>query len=239
MVKLKNGNLALCEINKILFMKNFQIEETYIKEKNNIIDFIQLDNNKLLILLDDLIHIYDIDKEFFILEKTINLEKGNYLLKNIDINSFAVLRKNPHSDESYLLYFKYPHYDEEEIKCTNTSNKGDFIQIDNSIIVCFGALDLYTFIIYNLNNRKIDYFYFNVKIISSINKVKCFKINNKKILISQVQYSFIFNIKVKQVETYINNFNNIDFFGKIDKYLIAVKNGKIWQICVCLEMAIN
>ena len=46
-----------------------------IKDKKYKIDFIQLDNNKLVILLDDLIDIYDIDNESFILEKAINLKK--------------------------------------------------------------------------------------------------------------------------------------------------------------------
>ena len=230
MIKLKNGNFALCEINKILFMKNFRIEERYIKGKNNIIDFIQLDNNKLVLLLDDLIDIYDINKESFILEKTINLEKGNYLLKNVNMNNFAVLGENPLAQESNLLYFKYPLYNEEKIMSIKVINKGDFILIDNSIIVCFGLLTSYKIFFYDLAKRKGDYIYIVTKTNSAMNKVNCFKIKNKKILISGKYYGFIFNVKTKQVETYINKFNNINFFGKIGNYLIVVKNRKIWEI---------
>ena len=39
------------------------------------------------------------------------------------MNIFAILRKSFLSDESYLLYFKYPLYDEEEIKFTNVNTK--------------------------------------------------------------------------------------------------------------------
>ena len=233
MIKLKNGNLALCEINKILFLeKNFKVGEKYIIEKNNIIDFIELDNNKLVILLDNLINIYDIDKENFMLEKTINLEKGNHSLKNINKDSFAFLRETSQLDESYLKYFKYPLYEEDEIKFPKGSIKGNFIQVNNLIIICFELLELYKIIIYNLDNKNFDYCHINVKTKHTINRVNIFKINSKKILISERNHCFIFNIKVKQVETFINKFQNINFFGKIGGHLIVLKNRKILEVCL-------
>ena len=60
--------------------------------------------------------------------------------------------------------------------------------------------------------------------------IKCFKINKNKILISTKYYGLIFNIKVKQVETYLAKFNNIHYIGKVDKYSLVIRNRSICEI---------
>ena len=83
-----------------------------------------------------------------------------------------------------------------------------------------------------MDNKNFDYCYINVKTKHTINQVNIFKINSKKILISERNHCFIFNIKVKQVETFINKFQNINFFGKIGGHLIVLKNRKILEVCL-------
>ena len=59
MIKLHNGDLALAENNKILLFKNLKEEKNpLVRENEDIINFIQLNNNKIVIVLSHKIKIY-------------------------------------------------------------------------------------------------------------------------------------------------------------------------------------
>ena len=101
--------------------------------------------------------------------------------------------------------------------------------MDNLIIICFGLLDYCLIYFYNITNASLESV--NIKSHQTYQKsVKCFKINENKILISTVHIGIIFNIKSRQVEAFIHDFKNIDFFVNVGNYQLVGKNNIISQI---------
>jgi hypothetical protein len=233
MIKLNNGDLALAlyMCNKILLFKNLKEEKNpLVEEEEDIQNFIQLNNNKVVIVFNHKIKIYNFVNQSLILETKISFNDGYYngLIRKIDMNNFAFLSYN--NDNGYSLFLcKYPLYKIKEIKFSIKAYKGDFIQMDNIIIICFRLSNSLNIFFYNLDNQKLDYI--DIKHLKTQKaEIKCFKINKDKILVSTNHCGLIVNIKVKQVETFLPKFKNIYCIGKMDKFLLAIRNRSISEI---------
>ena len=141
-IKLNNGDLALSFFmpRKIYLFKNLKEENNYLLEEEEYIkDFIQLNNNKLIIVLDHKIKIYNFNNQSLILETEKSFDDIYYnqliqKIEKIDLNSFAILTN--HKDNGYSLFlYKDPLYQKEEIKLSIKSYDGDLIQMDNNLII--------------------------------------------------------------------------------------------------------
>ena len=104
-IALKDGNLALlCGSYKIIFLKNLQIWQI-LKDKD-IVDFIQLENEKLCVLKLEKVIIYNINNYNFIKEKEIifnDYKEFYYSLKHISDNNMAFLSYK----KEYFFFFKF------------------------------------------------------------------------------------------------------------------------------------
>ena len=77
-------------------------------------------------------------------------------------------------------------------------NQGDMIQMNNLIIICFVLLDSCQIFLYDMKKSLLDSI--NVESNQRYKKpVKCFKINEDKILVSTIHTYFIFNIKINKL----------------------------------------
>lgn len=249
LIKLLNGDLAFCyEYNKkIIFFKDLKEIDVNLEVEDYIKDFIQLENQNLAILLKNKLVIYKYDNHIYILEKEIDLDKNknHYIIRNIANNSFAMLSayyKNYNIEKTFLTILKYPDYKLEEIELLNYSNhQGELIQMNNLIIMCFELneknIEIYFYDLKNKNleskNIKNGERYYNKEFVRTFydKKINCFKIDKNRILISTIKNGLIFNIKTKQIESYIHNFKQIYSLCKVADYMLAgTQDGKIYQI---------
>lgn len=181
------------------------------------------------------------------MEKEIDLDKNknHYIIRNIANNSFAMLSayyKNYNIEKTFLTILKYPDYKLEEIELLNYSNhQGELIQMNNLIIMCFELneknIEIYFYDLKNKNleskNIKNGERYYNKEFVRTFydKKINCFKIDKNRILISTIKNGLIFNIKTKQIESYIHNFKQIYSLCKVADYMLAgTQDGKIYQI---------
>ena len=233
LILLKNGNLAVCYINNISIFKNFEEVENNIEEKN-IIDFVELDNENISILKEDFLIIYKkMKNNEYEKIQNINLQANSnnyYKIKNIS-NNIALLSyiKKEKSILTFFSYSNYTDYKLNEIKLLDIDYEGDMVEFGNLIIICFGTLDTCIIFFYNVDNGLLD-----SNIIESYQTykkaVKCFKINEDKILVSTVHTGIIFNIKTRQVETFIEGFKNLNYMVKVGDYTLVGLNNIISQI---------
>ena len=234
-IKLKNGDLAYyyfnySQIQTINFYRDLKIYK-YLEENEFITDFIQLENNNFIILMFDKIIIYNIENYNFKKNKIIILDNNKlyYKIKSLSNNNISILSISK-DNRSYLSLLNYPIYKLKEIKLLDIKNAGgELIQIDNLVIICFALLNYCKVFFLNINDNKLDNI--NIKSYQTDNsKVKCFKISNDKILLSTTQTGLIINIKVKQVETFIKHFSNINCIEKIGDLTLVGLNKKFAQI---------
>jgi hypothetical protein len=234
-IKLKNGDLVYYyfnynQIQKIFFYRDLKIFK-YLEEKDYIIDFIQLENKNFIILMSDKIIFYNIENIVFQKNKIIILDNNKiyYKMKSLSDNNISILSFSK-DNKSYLTLLNYPIYKVKDIKLLDIKNSGgDLMQINNLIIICFALLDHCKVFLLNLKNNILESF--NIKFSQTDNsKVKCFKISNDKILLSTTQTGLIINIEVKQVETFIKHFRNINSIEKIGNLTLAGLNKKFTQI---------
>ena len=181
------------------------------------------------------------------MEKEIDLDKNknHYIIRNIANNSFAMLSayyKNYNIEKTFLTILKYPDYKLEEIELLNYSNhQGELIQMNNLIIMCFELneknIEIYFYDLKNKNleskNIKNGERYYDKEFVRTFydKKINCFKIDKNRILISTIKNGLIFNIKTKQIESYIHSFKQIYSLCKVADYMLAgTQDGKIYQI---------
>ena len=150
-------------------------------------------------------------------------------MKSLSDNNISILSFSE-DNKSYLTLLNYPTYKEKDIKLLDIQNNGgDLIQINNLIIICFALLEHCKVFFLNIDNNLLENM--NIKFSQTDNsKVKCFKISNDKILLSTTQTGLIINIEVKQVETFIKDFRNINCIEKIGNLTLAGLNKKFSQI---------
>ena len=151
-----------------------------------------------------------------------------YKIINISNNNIAIL-SNIKKEKSFFHFLSYPYYKLNEIKLLDTDYEGDMFQMDNLIIICFGLLDYVLIYFYNITNASLESV--NIKSYQTYKKlVKCFKINKNKILVSTIHTGIIFKVKTRQVETFINDFVNLNFLVNVGNYQLVGKNNIISQI---------
>ena len=234
-IKLKNDDLAYYyfnynQIQKIIFYRDLKYFK-YLEVNDYIIDFIQLENKNFIILISDKIIFYNIEKTIFQKNKIIILDNNKvyYNMKSFSGNNISILSFSK-DNKSYLSLFNEPNYKVKDIKLLDIKNdRGDLIQINNLIIICFALLEHYKVLFLNVNNNILENI--NIKISQPDNsKVKCFKISKDKILLSTTQTGLIINIEEKQVETFIKHFKNINCIEKIGNLTLAGLNKKFSQI---------
>ena len=229
-IKLKNGELAVSSTNKIEFFKNLKITEKVI-QAGIITDFAELENENICILKLQDIEIYERNensdyKKIKVIQ--LNLIDNYYKINNISENSIALLSKEQQK-KNFFTFLSYPDYKVKELDLLDNDYKGDMIQIDNLIIICFVLLGYFVIYFYNIMNASLE----SVKIKSYQTykkSVKCLKISENKILISAAHVGIIFNVKSRQVETFIPDFKNIEILVNVGKYKIIGKNNIISQI---------
>ena len=246
LVKLKNGSLASLHYKGIEFIKNFGEPGKMINEAD-IIDFVELDNENICILRKwgyyraEIIIYKRMDNGDYEKIKAIDLNEYNpqnlndgvdyYKIISISNNNMALLSFTSllNNEKSIFSFLQYPDYKINHIKLLDSDFKGDMIQMDNFIIICFALLDNCSIYYYNIANN--TYESINIESHQTYEKpVKCFKINENKILISTVRSGIIYNIKIRQAEAFIKDFKNIDFFANIGNYQLVVKKNIISQI---------
>ena len=236
LIKLINGDLASCyqRHKKIIFFKNLQEDDNCLEAEDEIIDFIQLENGNLIILLKNKVVIYNNESNLFNKDIEINLDtnKDYYKIHNISNNNFSLLSISKNEDKTFMACLTCPNYDLEEMELIDQkSENGDLIHIKNLIIVGLDLKTLSKIFFYDMDNKKLE----NIEIKNNENnydkKINIFKINNEKILVSSLSYGFIISIKEKQIVSSIIKFKNICSMAKIGKYMLAgIKNGKLLQI---------
>ena len=106
-----------------LFYTNLEENSKCIEVNGNIVDFIQLENENLCILMDDKIYIYNIKDYEFKIEKEINYNINNddfgfHNIKHIMNNNIAFL-SSCHTNIINLNILKYPDYKIEKINIAN------------------------------------------------------------------------------------------------------------------------
>lgn len=233
-IKLKNNDLAVGNDNKIEFIKNFEITGKMIREKE-IIDFTELDNENFCILKSHGIIIYKrMDNGDYEKIKMINFDRPQmnsynyYKIINISGNNIAIL-SNTKEEKSFFHFLSYPYYKLNEIKLLDIDDEGDMIQMDNLIIICFALLDCVLIYFYNITNTSLESV--NIKSYQTYKKSgRCFKINKNKILVSTIHTGIVFNIKTRQVETFIYDFANLNFLVNVGNYQLVGKKTIISQI---------
>lgn len=233
-MKIKNNDLAVSNNNNIEFIKNLEITGKMIGEKG-IKDFTELDNENICILKSHDIVIYkrmdngDYGKIKMLNFDIFQLNSYNYYkIINISNNNIAIL-SNIKKEKSFFHFLSYPYYKLNEIKLLDTDYEGDMFQMDNLIIICFGLLDYVLIYFYNITNASLESV--NIKSYQTYKKlVKCFKINKNKILVSTIHTGIIFKVKTRQVETFINDFVNLNFLVNVGNYQLVGKNNMISQI---------
>ena len=229
-VLLKNGNLAVCCESDISFFKNLEEAENNIKEIK-MIDFIELDNENFCILKEKDLAIYKrMNNNEYKKIQNINLQtNSNYYYKIKNINNNIALLSYIENEKSLLTFLLYPDYKLKEIKLLDMDYEGDMVQFENLIIICFGTLDSCLIFFYNIDNGLLDSNY--IKSYQTYKKaVKCFKINDDKILLSTVHTGIIFNIKTRQVETFVKGFKRINCMVNVGNYSLVGLNNIISQI---------
>ena len=230
MIKLKNGNLAACDFSFVDIYKNLEERIKTINEVKTT-DFVELDNENICILTESDIKIYKKDiLNDYVKIRTINLNQNQiyYKIMNITNNNMAIL-SYIENEKSYFTLLSYPDYKIQEIKLLDMDYQGDMIQMNNLIIICFGLLDSCTIFLYDINYSSLDSI--NIESKQTYKKqVRCFKINEDKVLISTIHTGFIFNIKYRQVEVYIKEFRNLDFMQNIGNYMLAGCKDVIFQL---------
>ena len=233
LIKLRNGNLAVGCQKCIYIFKN--LEETNIKivGEINIIDFDELDNENICILTENELEVFErIDNGNYINKISIHLNSiqisYNYKIKKISNNNITFLSciKN---EKSFLTYLQYPDYTLKEIRLLDLDYEGDLIQIGNEIIICFAVLEAVKIFFYNIDTTLLESINFN-SCQTYKKPIKCFKINDQRILLSAIHTGIIFNVITRQVETFIKQFKNLNFVRNIGNYPIAVVNNRISQI---------
>lgn len=251
LLKLKNGNLAYIQhiAYSLYFYKNLKEEKKNINTDSEIIDFIQLENEQLVILFYNKIAFYNIKDLSYNKEKKIQLDvtKEYYKLKNASNNNMALLSYTNNDSASFFTYLKYPDYKLEEFMLIETNKnkfkdyknnllmcqsfyEGDLIKINNTIIICFAIFEYVKIFFYDINTKtyesiKID---FDLYISNEIKGI--YKINKDKIFFATNNSALIVNIKKKQMESVIH-LERIYSIGKIGKYmLLGAGNNKIMQI---------
>ena len=234
-IKLKNGDLASSHSNCIEFDKNFEKPGRLINE-SGIIDFDELENETICILVKQIPNDFELliykreDIGDYRKIKIINLNVvySYYKIKSIPNNNIALLSYIKDQKTAFSL-LQYPNYKENHIKLLDIDSEGDMIQMDNLIIICFGLLDYCIIYFYNITNNTMESI--NIENHQTYKKAcKCFKMNEKKILISTAHTGIIFNIKSKQTEAFIRDFKNINFFVNIGNYQLVGKKNIISQI---------
>ena len=231
-IKLRNGNLAVGCQNGINIFKN--LEETNIKiGEINIIDFDELDDENICILRKDELDVFKrIDNGNYINKERIHLNSipisYNYKIKNLSNNNIAFLSfvKN---EKSFLTYLQYPDYILKEIRLLDLDYEGELIQIGNEIIIFFAVLEAVKIFFYNIDTTLLESIIIESR--QTYKKpIECFKINDEKILLSTINTGIIFNVKTRQVETFIKEFKNLNFVINVGNYPLAVLNNRISQI---------
>ena len=214
-IKLNNGNIAYCFYDEsyscsfiYFFTKDLKKEEKILKLNNNvIINFIELENEKIVILTLNkiLLYYYNQLENNFILEKEIQLISNHKYdnLINISHNNFALL--SDYSDTTYLNLFNFPNYKIDNIKITNEKNICPKILSNNNIIIIvFTGLEAVKICFYDIKNKSLD----NMEIkwgkkLYMETLFGCFNIDNDLILLS-IDFTFIIiNSKTKQINTKI------------------------------------
>ena len=228
-IKLKNGDLALSYSNHIVFIRNREETGLIINEKG-IKDFVELDNGNIIIFTDDFLIVYEKKDNDNYEKRVINFiyPYHIYKIKSLSNNNIAILsfKKN---EKSVLSILEYPNYKAKEIKLLDMDYEGDMIQIDNFLIICFGLLDYCIIIYYDIANHLLESV--NIQSYQTYKKaVKCFKIKENKILISTVHTGIIFNVKSRQAELFIRDFNNIDLYINLGNYQLVSRNNIISQL---------
>ena len=222
---LKNGNLAVCFENNISFFKNLEEVENDIKEIK-MIDFTELDNENFCILKEKDLAIYKrMDNKEYKKIQNINLQtNSNHYYKIMNISNNIALLSYIEKEKSLLTFLPYPDYKLKEIKLLDIDYEGDMVQFGNLIIICFGTLDSCLIFFYNIDNGLLDSNFIN-SYQTYKKAVKCFKINDDKILLSTVHTGIIFNIKTRQVETFVKEFKGINCMVNVGDYtLVGLKN---------------
>ena len=240
-IKLINGDLCAYQNKekKMIFLKNFIVQDYHIFLNDDVNDFIQLKNENLAILLcNKNILIYTFKSNVFHLEKEIQLDKNKKYYKIRDINnSIAVL--SDINDRALLIFLKYPEYDINEIDLsTEKSGEGNIINISNLIVICFEMNNLCKIILYDINNKKIETIEIKNKFYINKSNVNCFEINKEKILLSTSNCAYLINIKTKQIEANISYLYNLNDLVKIGNYTLGALdysyicqiNPRTWEI---------
>ena len=252
-IKLNNGNFAYCFYDEpfsssfiYFFKKDLKQKELCIKINHNyILNFIELENEKIVILTlnNILLYYYNKLKNNFSLEKEIilNINNDRYdNLINISNNNFAKL--SFYSDATFLDLFIFPNYKIENIRIINEKAKISKLLFNNNIIIifitCSYSLKVY---FYEIENRSLDDI--SIKLQKEIYNKKllsCLNICKDRVLLLYDYTFIIINSKTKQINTIIKTSyktitglirkKNITLIA--DSYNISqieLKNGEIYQ----------
>ena len=229
-IKLKNGDLAcLSKHNKIIISKNLSIYKILeIEERAS--DIVELDNEKLCVLQNGKLSIYNIKNYELKKETKIKLNENifYYNLKSISTNKISLLSERTELN-LFLNIIEVRNYNLKKIKLLDFNYQADLIQMDDLIVVCCDLLSSCKIFFYNIKNKSIQNIIINCKQ-SYQKEVKCFKLNKNKILFSTIHTGMIINVKTKQVETFFPGFKNIYCMEKIGKYLIVSSYDLLGQI---------
>ena len=113
-IKLISGDLCPYQDKdkKMIFYKDFIIQDYYISLNDKIKDFIQLKNENLILLSsNNKVLIYNSKNNLFHLQKEIQIENNNNIYYRIkDINNNVAILSNKNNEKAFLIYLKYPDY---------------------------------------------------------------------------------------------------------------------------------
>ena len=229
-IKIKNGNFAYCFFDEsydssfiYFFKKDLKQEERFLQLNNYIINFIELENEKIVILTFNniLLYYYNKSENNFSLEKEIQLINNdrNDCLINISNNNFGKI--SFYSNETFLNLFNFPDYKIEGIKIMNEKKICPKLLFNNNIIViviaCSYSLRIY---FYDIKNKSLDYMDINLekKLLNNEKLFGGFNLGKNRVLLSYDFTFIIINSKTKQINTKIKT------SYKLIRGLIRMKN---------------